>query len=65
MAFVAVRSIAPVNIALSSATVSFSIVMPIVIQLALNFGIPVSPSIWRGTAERKRHTALSSFAKSI
>lgn len=40
MVFVVVLSITLMNIALSSATVSASIVMPIVIQLALTIGVP-------------------------
>jgi len=40
MVFVVVFSITLMNIALSSATVSASIVMPIVIQLSLSIGVP-------------------------
>ncbi len=41
------------------------IVMPTAIRLALRFGIPAIPSIWRGIAERARHTVFPPFLKGI
>lgn len=41
MVFVVILSVSIMNITLSSATVSASIVIPIIIELALNVGIPV------------------------